>query len=97
MDTSESKENLVFDYRTLRGIVGGIAFSFSGVVVVLARTITSSISSSYHTQARDVFVGFLFIIGTLLVAYKGHEHPRTNSDKENFWNTIKNFWRPCRN
>lgn len=74
MAATGSKEKLVFDHRTLRLIVGGIAFSFSLVVFLLATTITSSISSSYHTNARDVFVGFLFVIGALLIAYKGHSY-----------------------
>src|SRR5215211_6484337 len=94
MATSESKGNLVFDHRTLRLIVGGIAFSFSFVVLLLATTITSSISSSYHTNARDVFVGFLFVIGVLLIAYKGHRHKpaNSNSNQGKFWRQISKYW-----
>jgi hypothetical protein len=92
MATSESKGNLVFDHRTLRLIVGGIAFSFSLVVFLLATTITSSISSSYHTDARDVFVGFLFVIGVLLIAYKGHPHKLAQSNEGIFWRRIRRYW-----
>jgi hypothetical protein len=73
MATSDSKGNLVFDHRTLRLIVGSIAFAFPFTVYTLASTITSSISASYYTNARDSFVGFLFVIGVLLLAYKGHK------------------------
>ena len=31
-----------------------------------------SISASYHTEARDVFVVLLFIISALMAAYQGH-------------------------
>src|SRR5215211_651492 len=92
MATSESKGNLVFDHRTLRLIVGGIAFSFSFVVFLLATTITSSISSSYHTNARDVFVGFLFVIGVLLISYKGHRHQPADSNQGKFWRRISKSW-----
>ena len=91
MATSESKENLVFDHRTLRLIVGGIAFSFSLVVFMLATTITSSISASYHTNARDVFVGFLFVIGILLIGYRGHAYKPTGK-KGGFWYEARKFW-----
>ena len=32
----------------------------------------TSISWSYHTNARDFFVGLLFVIGVLMLAYNGH-------------------------
>lgn len=91
MSRSGSKEQLGFDHSTLRLIVGGIAFSFSLVVFMLATTITSSISASYHTNARDVFVGFLFVIGILLIGYKGHEHKPTGK-KDEFWYPIRKYW-----
>ena len=72
MNTRGSQENLLFDHRTLRLIVGSIAFVFPFIVYILAATITTSISASYYTNARDTFVGFLFVIGALLLAYKGH-------------------------
>lgn len=92
MDSSELKESLVFDGYFLRGIVGVIALSFSIVVFALATKITTSISASYHTNARDVFVGFLFVIGILLIAYKGHEHKVTGKDEASLWNTIRKIW-----
>lgn len=62
----------VFDYRTLRFLVGLIAFSLPFVVTFIASTPLRSISASYHTEAQDIFVGMLFIVGSFLVAYNGH-------------------------
>jgi hypothetical protein len=72
MTTSESVQNPVFDYRTLRLVVGCVAFALPVVVVLISSKPLSSISASYHTEARNVFVGALFIIGALLLAYNGH-------------------------
>ncbi len=66
------KHDAVFDYRTLRFLVGLIAFSLPYVVTIIASTPLRSISVSYHTEAQDIFVGMLFIVGSFLVAYNGH-------------------------
>lgn len=58
---------------------------------MLATTITSSISASYHTDARDVFVGFLFAIGVLLIGYKGHAYKPTGKKGE-FWYQVRKLW-----
>lgn len=89
MKTNESSP--LFDYRTLRMIVGAIAFSIPGVVFYITATVTTSISASYHTDARDYFVGFLFIIGALLMAYKGHT-PELHPDQVGgFWQRVGGF------
>lgn len=62
----------VFDYRLLRLIMGIIAFSLPLIVDVASSSELASISASYHTEARDLFVGLLFVVGALLLAYKGH-------------------------
>jgi len=64
--------NKVFDYRTLRLLIGLIAFSLPLVVELLATATIPSISASYYTEARDAFVGMLFIVGAFLWAYNGH-------------------------
>lgn len=69
------EEGLDFDYHDLRLMVGCIAFLFPVAVLLITLKVTPSISASYHTHARDVFVGLLFVIGALLVAYKGHNQP----------------------
>lgn len=66
------KHDAVFDYRTLRFLVGLIAFSLPFVVTFIASTPLQSISASYHTEGQDMFVGMLFIVGSFLVAYNGH-------------------------
>ena len=73
MNIPQSRERLVFDFRTLRLIIGALALAFPAVVCALTGKMTTSISASYHEpQTRDVFVGFLFILGALLISYKGH-------------------------
>ncbi|MEM7764904.1 MAG: hypothetical protein AAF290_12635 [Pseudomonadota bacterium] len=65
-------KNIVFDYRALRLLVGLIAFAIPFAVSLIARESLTSISASYHTDARDAFVGLLFIVGAFLWAYNGH-------------------------
>jgi hypothetical protein len=77
-----SKSNSrVFDYRALRLLVGIIAFSLPFVVTVIANSELGSISGSYYTNARDVFVGMLFIVGAFLWAYNGHKTQHKISQK----------------
>ena len=89
---SKSTGDLVFDPRALRLIVGALAFAFPSTVIVLTGKITTSISASYHEEGnRDVFVGFLFIIGALLIAYKGNLQGRPRRKSENLWKWIRSF------
>jgi len=62
----------VFDYRALRLLVGLIAFTLPFVVSILSSRSLSSISASYYTNARDAFVGMLFVVSAFLWAYNGH-------------------------
>jgi len=74
MDSSNSTaDDLLFDYRTLRLTVGVVAMGLPLAVYLITFTITSSISASYYTDARDIFVGLLFVIGALFLAYQGHK------------------------
>ncbi len=86
MTDSESKDDLLFETSTLRLMIGILAFAFPAIVATLTGKITNSISASYYEpESRDVFVGFLFIMGALLIAYKGHI-------QEVRWNTVKTRW-----
>jgi hypothetical protein len=86
MNVSQSRESLVFDYRSLRLIIGALALAFPAVVCALAGRITTSISASYHEAAtRDVFVGFTFILGALMIAYRGHRLPVSFRDGPRLW------------
>ena len=66
------QQNTVFDYRTLRLLVGLIAFTLAPFVSLISANPLSSISASYHTESRDLFVGLLFIVSAFLWAYNGH-------------------------
>ena len=85
-------ENLVFSPYTLRLIVGFIAFALPPFVIVITATITSSISASYHTNARDVFVGLLFVIGAFLLAYNGRSRTLHPNEVGKFWQVLDKFW-----
>ena len=61
MKSSESKEYLAFDYHAIRLMIGLIAMLLPLVVRIFASKITDSISWSYHTDARNYFVGFLSV------------------------------------
>lgn len=86
-------KDLVFDYKALRLMVGAIAFLLPWVVIIATLSVTSSISASYHTKVRDIFVGALFVIGALLLAYNGH-HPKLEEISiGRFWNWLNKFWK----
>lgn len=70
MNTSD--EEMVFDYRTLRFLMGVIALILPIVVSLRSSVPLSSISASYYTEARDFLVGLLFFVAAFLFAYKGH-------------------------
>lgn len=72
-EPSDSGEGLSFDYRTIRLLIGMIAMLFPLVIRLRAGEMTDSISWSYYTNARDLFVGLLFVIGAFLASYKGHK------------------------
>jgi hypothetical protein len=61
-----------FSSKAIRLMVGVIPFILPILVSLIAFTRLTSISASYYTRARDVFVGLLFVLGALLFVYKGH-------------------------
>ena len=70
--TSESTRRQI-NHKVMRLIVGAIALLLSPVVWVLSGSeyALTSISISYWTDSRDVFVGALMAIGFFLSAYNG--------------------------
>jgi len=73
-----SEGNLVLSYLGLRKAVGiiGTALPFVlafGKILLEGPGIQSSISSYYHTEMRDVFVGSLCAIAVFLLSYRGYE------------------------
>lgn len=71
----------IFDYRALRLMVGIIAFVMPFLVTLIAQTQLTSISASYHTPARDYFVGLLFVVAALMFAYNGHTSKESLASK----------------
>ena len=67
----QDKFDRVFDYKALRLLIGVIAFSLPIAVIIFSTEILQSISASYYTESRDLFVGMLTIVGALMFAYKG--------------------------
>jgi hypothetical protein len=91
--TSHEDKEIIFDYKALRLMVGVIAFFLPWVVIVATWSVTSSISASYHTGVRDIFVGAMFVIGALLLAYNGH-HPLLDATKiGGLWGWLGKFWK----
>ena len=86
-------EGLIFDYHTIRLIIGFIAMIFPLIVYIRAAKITDSISWSYYTDARDLFVGFLFVIGAFLISYKGRKTIIRPDDVGSLWKWISRFWK----
>jgi hypothetical protein len=77
MTKDKSSLTLVISYLNLRIAVGvlGVAFPILLVVgdaVLGGDGFCRSISYYYHTAMRDLFVGVLFIIASMLFAYRGY-------------------------
>ena len=69
---ANGNKEVLFDYRALRLLMGFIALALPFAVSVLSSSPLSSISASYYTEARDAFVGMLFVVSAFLWAYNGH-------------------------
>ena len=83
MGVSMEKKTLsaVFDYRGLRLLMGLIALSLPIIVTAMAGKSLTSISASYYSDARDMFVGLLFVVGSFLFAYNGHSEKEALASK----------------
>lgn len=73
--------NPVFDYKALRLMLGIIALALPFLVTAIANMPLPSISAAYFTEARDWFVGLLFIVGGLMLAYNGHTTTEASASK----------------
>lgn len=75
----KSKISLVISYLTLRKLIGLLGFAFpvllvSGSLILGGDDeIQSSISSYYHTNMRDAFVGVLCGVALFLFSYRGYK------------------------
>jgi hypothetical protein len=72
MNVPRPPQSPIFDYRVLRLLIGLIAFSMPVFAKLNSSEPIASISGSYWTGNRDVFVGLTFVLGALFWAYNGH-------------------------
>ncbi|APG64809.1 hypothetical protein LPB136_05285 [Tenacibaculum todarodis] len=78
MKKSDEKNNQIISYLTLRKLIGiiGVGLPIILPIVLLVNgnniLIQDSISAYYATEARDFFVGFLFVLGFFLLTYTGY-------------------------
>ena len=70
--SDHNDRGLVFDYKALRFLMGIIALALPFVVSIISSISLPSVSASYYTEARDLFVGLLFVVASFLWAYNGH-------------------------
>jgi len=73
MSASEPTDTLLtFSGEFIRLLVGVIALAFPVIIwLVSGLAPLDSISASYYTGARNLFVGLLFVLGAILFVYKG--------------------------
>lgn len=68
----------LISFLKLRAAIGILGIVFPLVLIVSAhifgdcKTIRESLSAYYFTQSRDFFIGLLFVVGSLLITYKGY-------------------------
>ena len=70
--TKSAQRAPTFSNESIRWMVGLITFLLPVLVSIISFTRLTSLSASYYTRARDVFVGLLFILGAFLLVYQGH-------------------------
>lgn len=73
------KNKLSFSYLSIRKIIGMLGILFPLILVTGSfafgncQNIQPSISDYYHTNMRDVFVGYVCTLALFLIAYKGYD------------------------
>lgn len=70
-----------FNYQLQRLMIGVVAFALPVLVMTIGCDDLTSISASYHTASRDVFVAGLASVGLLMIPYQG----RSGEDAVEFW------------
>ncbi|MDO8999842.1 MAG: hypothetical protein Q7W45_08765 [Bacteroidota bacterium] len=78
-DQLEQENKLVLSYLTVRKLIGILGFFFPLILVLgsfllgSCKEIQISISNYYHTNMRDVFVGYVCTLSIFLFSYKGYD------------------------
>lgn len=84
----ESRNDLVFSYKTLRNLIGFSGMLLPVILVLFTfkedgdKYIEPSISDYYYTSNGDIFVVILSILAVLLFSYNGY------GLKDRFWTTL---------
>jgi len=68
----DPSENKLFDYKSLRLILGFIALTLPFAVSLASSTRLYSISGAYYSDARYLLLVMLVLVGLFLFAYSGH-------------------------
>lgn len=79
-----SKTNVrphAFNYQLQRLMIGAVSFALPVLVMIIGCGDLTSISASYHTASRDLFVASLAAVGLLMIPYQGH----SGRDKTEYW------------
>lgn len=75
----EKENKLVLSYLTIRKLIGILGFFFplilvlGSVILGSCKEIQISISNYYHTNMRDVFVGYVSALSIFMFSYKGYD------------------------
>ena len=70
-----------FNYQLQRLMIGVVSFALPLLVIFIACNDLTSISASYHTESRDIFVASLAAVGLLMIPYQG----KSGEAKSEFW------------
>lgn len=75
----EKENKLVLSYLTVRKLIGILGFFLplmlvlGSIIIGCCEEIQISISNYYHTNMRDVFVGYVCTLSIFLFSYKGYD------------------------
>ena len=79
MESIERSRNQIISYHILRMMIGLIGVALP-LILFIGRfvqggwvNLENSISAYYYTGYRDIFVGFLFVLGFFLLSYRGKD------------------------
>jgi len=76
-----SRRDNLFDYKTLRFLLGLIALSLPFTVSLASSTRLYSISGAYYSDAKYILIGTLILVGILFFAYSGHSVLESRASK----------------
>jgi len=69
----------------LRIIIGALGILLPVILLVIHRTLLSSISHYYYTSASVFFIGILSAFGLVLISYKGYPIDKTKENISDDW------------